>query len=316
MIEALQKSCRKPRKSNIELLRILCAFFVLTNHFCNAYPDAFELSSDFESCIAVQAIYSLTIVGVNMFVLITGYFMINATQIQIGKIAKLFIMLCGYHLVAYVLEVTTNVYEFSFIGLIMHIIPFSYYVFICATLYILSPFVNRLIENISKKQYQILLIILLLLFSVYSTLANLFENITQHQWTDIFTVAQNGTDRGFTIVNFMMIYLIGGYLRKYGVRLGKYKCMITYFLCAIVTTIGKVALPSAKALLYYDSIFVILQSISLFLFFVEIEFTSKTVNVIAKSSFGVYLLNDACMLIGCKYFNISEMVSSGVGGYF
>ena len=72
----------KKRESSLELLRIVSMLMVLTVHFVGAafgLPTPEELQSPTASMLWKNALESLAIVGVNCFVLISGYFGIRAS---------------------------------------------------------------------------------------------------------------------------------------------------------------------------------------------------------------------------------------------
>lgn len=64
------------RKSNMELLRILSIFMIVVFH-C-AYKSGFEFSQQFSlNKLVVKTFWMLGELGVNLLVLISGYFMVN-----------------------------------------------------------------------------------------------------------------------------------------------------------------------------------------------------------------------------------------------
>ncbi len=70
------------RSSNIELLRIASMFMIILFHFSvhGAWPESGPLASD----VAVEMLSFGGKLGVNCFVLITGYFMVRS-QLKIGR---------------------------------------------------------------------------------------------------------------------------------------------------------------------------------------------------------------------------------------
>lgn len=72
-------------------------------------------------------------------------------------------------------------------------IVFLYYI----VLFLLIPFINILLNNIDKETYKKLLIVILLVFS-------LWDSIMSNKII---------ADSGYGIVNFIVLYIIGGYLK-------------------------------------------------------------------------------------------------------
>lgn len=69
---------KKQRNSNLELLRIISMFLIVLGHF--AWQTNWSVNND-TSLIRLGAIHCLWIggkLGVNLFILISGYFLINS----------------------------------------------------------------------------------------------------------------------------------------------------------------------------------------------------------------------------------------------
>ncbi|EOU1923475.1 hypothetical protein DMN38_09310, partial [Clostridium perfringens] len=86
------------RESNFELLRIISMFMIVVLHVLNhggIYKSTNIYSNDF---IIVNLIESLSIVGVNCFVLISGYFGINS-RFSFRKCMKIYIQVIFYSII-------------------------------------------------------------------------------------------------------------------------------------------------------------------------------------------------------------------------
>ena len=152
-------------------------------------------------------------------------------------------------------------------------------------LYLLSPFINKLINACNKKELTLLMSILLLLQTVCSTFF-LNEYFDAIGW-------------------YSTVYIIGAYLRLYSNDFLKSKKItgIVCILCIVfswITIIGILFLTKiiGKQLPYYhfvnnaNKLFAILSAISLFLFFRNLNLaTNKIINTFAASTFGVLLLH-------------------------
>lgn len=139
--------------------------------------------------------------GVICFVLITGYFGIDS-KFSIKKIIKLILQGVFYTITFVIIFNIFNVgtIDTGWITLIKSIFPvtFGMYWFITAyvVLYIISPFINRLIKNITKAEYQKLLLFLIFVTFIIPTL----------------------TTRKLELGNvdlFICIYMIGAYIHIY-----------------------------------------------------------------------------------------------------
>ena len=83
------------RKSNFEILRIISIIFILFHHFF--YENVIL---DYTSSITInqfisQVLYSLGKIGVNIFILITGYFCINS-NFKLKKILTIWLQTIFY----------------------------------------------------------------------------------------------------------------------------------------------------------------------------------------------------------------------------
>ena len=152
-------------------------------------------------------------------------------------------------------------------------------------LYLLSPFINKLINACNKKELTTLLFILIILQTFFSTflLNGYFDAIG---W-------------------YSTVYIIGAYIRLHSSDFIRSK-KITGILCVFsillswITIIGIIFLATkmGKQLPYYhfvnnaNKLFAILPAISLFLFFNNLDLgTNSIVNTFAASTFGILLLH-------------------------
>lgn len=94
MIKDINESNRMKRKSNFELLRIISMIFILFHHFYYSYIklDYTNISGNQLTC---QVLYSLGKIGVIIFILITGYFMVNS-RFKIKKVLELYFEMIFY----------------------------------------------------------------------------------------------------------------------------------------------------------------------------------------------------------------------------
>ena len=91
------------RKSNFELLRIILMILIITGHFligsmggalANVTPKTFNY-------YLVNFIYSLSIVAVNVFIIITGYFSYKKRSVKVSKVIHLFSLCIFYGVLIY-----------------------------------------------------------------------------------------------------------------------------------------------------------------------------------------------------------------------
>ncbi len=269
----------KVRNSNIELLRILCMFFIIMHHsFYHSYLNT-NLTG-----INYYLLYGLQFLGKmsnNIFVLITGYYMVDK-QINKKSIKKTIFKTLFYSymiLIIYIL-ITHNI-DFNII--LSSLVPLSFnnnwFVISYVLLYISIPIINILISNLSQKQYEKTLIILVVILSVFPTIKLLQNAFSTYIW-------------------FICLYMIGAYIKKYKFNL-KYKkennillliSFLFFYIFVTVTNIFKLELGNMGEV---NSFIMLIMATSIFVFFInKKEWNNKGINYISSSVLGIYLIHD------------------------
>lgn len=309
------------RNSSIELLRIICICMVIIQHVCEDSMlggiSIAKYSNFFSSYIFLKIVYCFSRVAVNIFILISGYFSIRSYKRPVGKMINLFFMVSGYGLLTYLGRVGIGMRDFKLVDFIISIFPKNYYVSLFTVLYLVSPYINVLIERLSKKAYRQLITLLFLVFSIWSTLINAFLGITNFEWTGVFSVTVDSSGRGFSIVNFILLYIIGGYMRIYiedTKRLTKKISLFVVIILGLITSFISIAIfPISEAFLNYDSFLVIIQSICMFSFFINIDtYYNKFINSLANRVFGIFLLHYMVIKAIARIVHVEKAFSNGL----
>jgi len=227
---------------------------------------------------------SAFIVGVNCFVLITGYFMIEKKSMSMNRVIELLIIMLFYALVFYLFSLSIGLIQWNAKELLKTMTPFFYdnrrwFIKTYIILYMLSPFLNIVINTLDQKNYKILLCILLILFSV---------------WPSFFPGAPSN-DYGYGIITFVILYAIGGWLRKYyHADSSKTFYLAGFIISALLTFSSSVITYSMFGISRawgYNYIFNMTGGICLFLFFSKLKIDSRAVNYIAQFSLGVFFIH-------------------------
>ena len=309
------------RQSNIELLRIFAALGVIILHLNNGNQGGFFLKVDrFSSCQLVVILFEAVAIGaVNVFVLITGYFMAEKNQADLFKPARLFIdmfMFAGFFFLGKLIA-TNGVPTENYIN---YIAFYNWFIFIFAGLYVFSPFINKLWRSISGRNKVILMSLMFVLFSLYP------ELIDSAHLQGVTAISYEGDMSGYTIVQFVLMYLTGCSLRdiennkesvkKTAARLlhisekdFNAKTLPVLYLLDLALIIALSYLeaymfgtqPHETIMFNYNNPLVIFQAVLVFLMFRSINIpNSKVINLIAKSAFYVYIIHHNFIVI----FNI------------
>ena len=297
----MEKTINKSsRNSAIELLRIISIFSIVLCHF--ATHGGFDFAKD---SITIPRLWWNFIemggnFGVDVFVLISGYFLIeNTTKLfDFKKILKLVGGIWLYSIILFIFSVVIG-NSVGIKDIVTAFFPLTFSVWRFASTYfvmfLLHPFINKLLHALDKGQYRKLLVLLTVLWCVISTF--LSSNYQANQ-----------------LCEFLYLYAIAGYFKIYGVgdRLKSKHCFgwfalftaLTYLSCLFFMIAGtKFESLSGFALYFYgrNKIPTILRAVFIFLAFIKMKpFYSKWINKIASATFGVYLLHDSPVLR--KYF--------------
>lgn len=200
----MNKVIKKVRDSNIELLRLLAMFLVLVVH-----ADFFSLDSPTQNDIIVaptNAFFrfffeSLSIVCVNVFVLISGWFSIRSNVKSFCN----FIFQCLFFLIGiYIVLLILGMTSLSVKGLAgcFFMLKWNWFIKAYIGLYILSPVLNAFIKNADKRTYENVLIAFFVFQTVYS-------------W---FTGAALFFESGYSTMSFIGLYLLAQYLKLYQLK--------------------------------------------------------------------------------------------------
>ena len=280
------------RNSSIELLRIISMIMIVFHHF--AYHGGFSFGA---SVSITHFWYNFIImggkVGVNIFVLISGYYLItnNETRFNIHKTAKFIGQVFFYSVVLFFIGRITGVAGFSLKSLVKVFFPITFSAWWFAStyfvLYLLHPFLNKLLTHITKTLYQKLILTLVICWSVIPTFT-----------TSAF--------QGNSLLWFITLYTIAGYVRLYGLnkRLTTKHYFVVWSICSLLTYASSVVFTVlgskwdvfAEHITYFygqERLTTLLTAVSFFMIFETSKLNyRKWINTLASATFGVYLIHD------------------------
>lgn len=271
------------RQSNIELLRIVAMSFILIYHFI---VHVLDISTS--NPYVFQSLAIANICGVNLFVMISGYFGIKGSL-------KSFIKLFG--LIVFISAVTLLIGALAFNMTLSpariaktFIMPFTvqYWFLACYLgLYVLAPLLNKGLSILNTQELRHLVIVLTFI-SVFSC------------WYGKNQIDTNG----YSLFHFIYIYILGYFLHH-----GNLKVIASYkwILLCLISVSANIALTFAfdhyynsfenrywdENALSYNNPFIILASVSIFMWFANFNMlNSAAINALASAALGCYLLQD------------------------
>ena len=298
------------RNKGLDILRIIAMIMIVFIHVIGKGKFRIEDSNvDFYRIALLVRVFC--IVAVNCYVLITGYFQIES-KFKAKKVIKIWIKVVFYSISIYIILLIFGQVDFNIKDCIKSFFPIltnEYWFVNCyLLLYIFSPFINRLVKNLNKKEFQKLLIILFIAFCILPSVlpsAFVFDNT-----------------RGYGIIWFVTLYLVGAYIRLYMESHYKNRrnllifFLISVFSYLLILTIQYICnilqISDISERLYnYNFITVFLASVFLFLYFKNMEVkNSKIVNIVSKVApltFAVYIIHEQSILREILYLKILDL---------
>jgi len=275
---------RKQRNSSFELLRIFLMFLIIFSHF-SGHSGAILNTNSLNLAIS----YILHIGGkiaVDCFIILSGFYLINS-KFNFKKILKLYIQVLSYSVIIGLIFSVMGIEKFSWYDFFPIIYSSGKYWFFAAyfLLYLFSPFLNQLINKISKAEYTKLLCTLFVFASVIPFFTNQILLSNDFLW-------------------FTYLYLIGAFIKKYDIRIFDSKkkyffaLVILYLLIIVIDVIlYKCGIIYIYNIPHYISILnspiLLVGAILIFFFFKEMNIkNNNAINFISSLVFGIYLFHD------------------------
>lgn len=284
-----KKMSTATRQSNIELLRIFCMLGVITGH---ALQNLYDLhTTDFSVVNTIQVLLmNACVTAVNCFVMISGYFHIKASW---KGIVNLWTQLFFYALISFMLYIWLEPEQSLLTGLKRIIFPLSesglWFIVTYFALYLVSPLLNKAIENQTRKEKNSTLIMLLVV-DIYLGY--------MHQSKEI-------TVDGYHLIHFIILYYLGSWISEYKSSISCIKWGRVFLLLMAANTVlhaVKMVFPSIAVIysMRYNAPMTLLSSICFFFWALTWRIQSGFVNKVAKSVLSVYIISE---LVPGVYYN-------------
>ena len=188
------------RNSNFELLRIIAMFEIVIWHII-IHGKVIDTANPALSFI-LRIILFICITHVNSFAMISGYFQYDK-KFKPKKIILLILTLFFYNFIINLIFFKMGITSIGLFDLFMRMSPLASnnYWFLTSyiILYLISPFINRLINSLNKKEH---LFLIFTLSFIYFLLP-------------ILSIGYFNTPNGYTPIQLLIFYIIGSYVNKY-----------------------------------------------------------------------------------------------------
>lgn len=294
----------KQRDSNIELLRILLILGVIVLHY-NGWRGGFAAVAPRSINEAVlHLLENCSICAVNVFLIISGYYLCRKETVSYGKASSLIIQVIFWNEAITIINILLGAVRGSspdpgaiMKSIMVSLIPANYYAILYVVVYLLAPYINSLIRSLDKPTLQRLIVTLLLIFSLWSVIADQITIVSSGGIQGFSPIGNSGGAEGYTIVNFMMMYFIGAYF-----RISEISPKRSQLLLLAVCTIAVLMVFDYIEILFnirtaflsrdYNSPFVIALACEVFLLFRELRIGyRKTINTLAKCCYTTFLIH-------------------------
>ena len=281
------------RNYGIDALRLVSMFMVVILHILghggvleNAGGKEYYLSYAFES---------FSYCAVDCYAIISGYvaFSDKEKPINYGKYGKLWVQVFFYSFVITLLFFFIQPSTVTKMDIVHSLFPLSYnkywYFTEYTALFFLMPWTNKLIRALSKKETSILAIVIICLFSVYTT------------FIQRDTVGFKLLD-GYSFVWLLLMYIIGCWMKKCSIP-ERIKSVTALILLAIFAFVpyayyllsSFLELDLGIRLINYTSIFTFGTAVLLIILFSQIKVTKAwgtIIGFLSPAAFGVYLIHE------------------------
>ncbi len=282
------------RDSNLELFRIIAMLLIIACHYSvylrHYLPENALLGDTLSWRVQFLLMFgSWGKTGINCFVLITGYFMCRS-QISLRKFLKLFFTIAFYNVLIYLISSLAGQEGFGIRTLLMSIIPIAKisrnFVFCYLLFFLLIPFLNLLVNNLTKRQHQLLLLLLTFVYVVIGSLPKYGIEFNYVGW-------------------FCVLYFFGSYIRLYDMPLFHRTRLWGWTTLALVfVSLGSIYLNTLRGdhihlsgreswlLIDCNKPLALAVSLSAFLFFKNLKIKhNKFINSLSATTLGVLLIH-------------------------
>ena len=309
---------QKSRMNNFDLLRCISMLLIVSGHYYICVSNFADFALNSITYFLYQLIVSTVNVGVNLFVLISGYFLVDS-KFSVGKLLKLWVQIFTYSLGIYFILVLTGAIGFSLKELLEYSTPILSRKYWFATeyfrLYLVFPFLNVLLHHLTQKQHKYLIILLVVMNSFFPMLLDMQERLKYlGNWS----------------LWFVTLYIISAYIKRYGITCSNRRLVIAAvgFLLMIFTSrilIDNVSsvitgsISGTDLLTHNNSPLMLGLALSIFLLFQNLKsqlLIGKIIEMVAPLTFGIYLFHEHPSLRALLYPTIHQaFMRIGINSY-
>ena len=270
------------------MLRILAILLITTVHYINYSKIMDNNVLTTANRIFLAFFDSLRVAGVNIFVLITGFFQCTKKP-NLTKIFDLWMRVVTISVLLLVFSALflKNITISAILKSFLPITTVHYWFFVTyVLLYFISPYLNMVIERVEQKK------LFWLCVSGGFVISVLFV-------MNPFAIAEVYIGHSHGICWFVYLYFVGAYIRLYGCRVrNRYVFAVSLSVFTLIYIIKYFKIASLANLLMFgnDSLLPLILSVSLFILFKDVNINSTLLSSasakLVSCSFFVYIIQE------------------------
>ena len=259
---------------NIDILRIFAFVFIVMLHTLNRQYGLTVWMSG----------YAVISIGVNLFIMISGYLLLDRTETVKEFFRKRFFSILPLFIIFNIIYI--YFYNHSFITIKKISAPHFWYIYMILGLYLLTPWLRKVLQYAEKETFYV--VVLWFLCNVLNPYMQFFK-FPKIPFSH------------FPITGFIGYYILGYYLKKYRYKLEKipFICVIgvyiTGFLISVLSTRYVLVTTGNRISDFFDknSLGTFFMSVSFFIFWIKFNFKNrnKVIRMISDSTYFAYLIH-------------------------
>ena len=272
------------RNSSLELLRIIAVLMIIASHLSQHGGFEFQRESITLNRLWQQFLFLGGQRGNDMFILISGYFLVSSQKIKLSRLLRVVLPFALYGLLISALISYSGSEVFS-AALLQKTLDYWWFIWIYIVLYMLHPYLNMFLNRLSQEEYKTYLKAVFIYWCIIPTL----------------TMWNFG---GSPLIDFVCVYSVGGYFRLWGNNSGGRKFIMygiafmlaDWLILLLIDIIGLKYEVVAENALYFCGMMkpcTIGAAVCFFLGFRKLNMPhSRIINILAGASLGVYMLHE------------------------
>lgn len=285
----------KKRQVNFEILRCFSMFLIVAGHYFGNVSSNAEFALNSPSWFLYYLINSIEGIGVNLFIMISAYFLPDS-HFSVKKVVNMIFQVFTYSVIIYLVIVAVG-NGFSVKEMAYYCVPIFSRKYWFATeyvrFYLIFPILNLLIHRLTEKQHRYIAMLLIFMNSIYPTIMDMDSRLKY---------------LGNWCLWFVTLYMVVTYLKLYHVKMSNKFLRTGWGISILIMFISKVAIDNITMLFlgkstgsdlfsHNNSIFMMIAALCCFILFTrlkvnEMSLVSKAILSISPLTFGVYLFHE------------------------